>query len=161
MKIFTPFSHNHGSVENHPKMKGNYCSIGARDPFSTEPWLWEEGYSLLVHDLRFESYEGISENLKKIQGPKWLMLFWGDNSAGGYFWLKQFRWRYPRAMVASGSQSYPETLQPQSHPRFSEDHPPKIEDPFVFARRYFWPEESRRSETMPKHFRKSSAQALD
>ena len=43
------FSHNHGSEENPPKWKGP-TTIGDI-PFSTEPWLWEEGHSIMVKDL--------------------------------------------------------------------------------------------------------------
>jgi len=44
--------------------------------------------------------KGISQKLKEMQGPKWLMLFLGDNSAGGYFWLKQFRCLFGKSKLS-------------------------------------------------------------
>ena len=42
---YYPFSHNHGSVENYPQMKGIELLLEIH-PFFTEPWLLEEGYHL-------------------------------------------------------------------------------------------------------------------
>ena len=84
-----PFSHNHGSVENHPKWKET--TVVLEGPIFHFHDYGRKG-TLLVHDLRFESYEGykwISKS-SKVQMVDTIL---GDNSAGGYFWLKQFRWR--------------------------------------------------------------------
>ena len=41
-----PFSHNHGSVENHPTWKET--NIGDTPIFYEKPWFWEEGYWITV-----------------------------------------------------------------------------------------------------------------
>ena len=49
------FSHNHGSVQNYPNWKETI--ILEIHPFSTEPWLWEEGYIHLHRDKLRNGHE--------------------------------------------------------------------------------------------------------
>ena len=58
--VHFPFSHNHGSVENGYYFNSSHLSFNYLDerllllegsPFSTEPWLWEEGWCMHVWDV--------------------------------------------------------------------------------------------------------------
>ena len=71
----SPFSHNHGSVENHPNWKET--DMLQKHPFSTEPWLWEVSVSgnvnvhhFLSPNLRIHWWQRLFLSLQ------WLAAWW-------------------------------------------------------------------------------------
>ena len=64
-----PFSHTHGSGKL-PSMKGN--KYWRFTPYSTEPWLWEEGHWRLLSRIAARNF---CDPLKLPKGKRWIFRF--------------------------------------------------------------------------------------
>ena len=144
-------------VTNHPKMKGNYCSIW-REPFFSTSMIMGGRVVFWCMILVLKVMKGISQKLKEMQGPKWWMLFLGGE-LGRWILLVE-------AVLVSLREvkAIPRFCSPKAIQNFR-----RIIFPRLRTRLFLWEDISdqkiwdyaKMKGPKKKHFHKSSAQALD